>query len=422
MANVDVNPAATAPPPARLTPDRELVQRLLASGGEDLKKCIQCATCSAVCELSQERAPFPRKEMLWAQWGLRAPIYADPDLWRCHECHECTRRCPRGARPGDVMAALRRECISHYSLFPGLGAWSNRPASLLLMLLGASGLLVVVLQIWQALGWTDAELAARHGHLVFPFWVRLPHGLLVALFSLVVLLDVVVLGIGVRRFSRDLRSRVATGPLPPETGSASAPTTSSVLARILWHEDFGLCRSPVRGLAHLLIVYGMLALVLTSAWVVTARINPLLGGLVYPLGWLSPWKVLANAGGLAALAGCLVMAWSRLRQRDGAGPGTAADWSLLGQLLLVIVTGFASEALHLARVEPLRWVVYVGHLASVLVLLFLLPHGKLAHAVYRTVALAVTAPSKHHPAQRVDESTTAAHVVAAVAQGGGPSR
>ena len=44
-----------------LKPDRKFVEDIVKSGGGDLKKCYQCATCSVVCELSTETAPFPNR-------------------------------------------------------------------------------------------------------------------------------------------------------------------------------------------------------------------------------------------------------------------------------------------------------------------------------------------------------------------------
>ncbi len=50
--------------PYLVKPDRDFIHRVLDEGGEDLKKCFQCATCSVVCDLSDGRKPFPRKEKI----------------------------------------------------------------------------------------------------------------------------------------------------------------------------------------------------------------------------------------------------------------------------------------------------------------------------------------------------------------------
>ena len=119
------------PDPYRVQPDSDFVRRIVEDGGGDLKKCFQCATCSMVCGLSNGDRPFPRKEMIWAQWGLRDRLMADPDVWICHQCGDCSTQCPRGARPGDVLAAIRREAIFHYAVPASLARWVNDPARLL---------------------------------------------------------------------------------------------------------------------------------------------------------------------------------------------------------------------------------------------------------------------------------------------------
>ena len=64
-----------------LKPDSTFTRELMEAGGESLKKCYQCATCSVACPMAPENAPYPRKEMVWASWGLKEKLATDVDLW-----------------------------------------------------------------------------------------------------------------------------------------------------------------------------------------------------------------------------------------------------------------------------------------------------------------------------------------------------
>ena len=166
----------------RITPDADFLRDTLADGGEDLKQCFQCATCSVVCELSDGFRPFPRKEMIWAQWGLKDRLVADPDLWLCHQCNDCSTRCPRAARPGDVLAALRRQTVEHYAVPQWLGRSASRVKYLPLMFLVPALLLAAALWVKAPL-WGSAR-GVLHYFQHEGFYANLfPHWLLIGFFS-----------------------------------------------------------------------------------------------------------------------------------------------------------------------------------------------------------------------------------------------
>ncbi len=97
-----------------IKPDIQLIRDLKKNGGEDFKKCFQCATCSSVCQLSTEEYSFPRKQLRLAQWGLKDQLMEDPGPWLCFYCGDCSKRCPRNVNPGETMMALRRYLTSLY--------------------------------------------------------------------------------------------------------------------------------------------------------------------------------------------------------------------------------------------------------------------------------------------------------------------
>ncbi|MGZ6143950.1 MAG: 4Fe-4S dicluster domain-containing protein, partial [Myxococcales bacterium] len=103
-------------------------------GGDGAARCMQCATCSAVCDLGQ--AAFPRRQILHAQWGLESRLLGDPSIWLCHQCNDCNLRCPRDARPGDAMQAIRSVVIERAAAPRFMGRLVGNAASTWPLLLG----------------------------------------------------------------------------------------------------------------------------------------------------------------------------------------------------------------------------------------------------------------------------------------------
>ena len=393
------------PEPYLIKPDGQFLDSVLATGGEDLKKCFQCATCSMVCELSTGRKPFPRKEMIWAQWGLKDRLVADPDVWLCYQCNDCSTKCPRGARPGDVLAAVRQQSVQHYAVPRFFGTWVNQVKFLPLMLLIPVVLLVLALLLRDPLRGIEPlaallQLADHHG-----FYAELfPHWLLIGFFSFFWGLAVLGALVGVVRFWRAMKTAdAAGGGYSPVLGIV--PSIIRTLVPIFKHDRFDKCGvNASRRLAHLGAFYGFVALFVVSVWAVIALyvINPLIEGhendLVYPFALWNPWKILANLGCIALIAGCIKAIVDRMGNKEESGASSSFDWLFVGLLLSVGVTGLLTEVLrlvadpgeHAAALSGLAYTayaVYFVHLVVVFDLLVYLPYSKFAHIVYRTVAM-----------------------------------
>ena len=300
------------------------------------------------------------------------------------------------------MAAIRREAIFHYSAPRWLGNWANQPRFLPLLLLIPC--LLLGLMAW-ARGPLEKFLVASHNpnRIIISYWSQLPQWLLIAFFTPFVLLNLVVMIWGVMRFWRDLKAcdREAARTSPKHSLAASI---WSAARSIILHDDFSRCTTErARTNSHRLVLFGFVGLLAVDLWVLTLRINPLLGdGFVYPFNFWSPWKIVANLAGAALLAGCFLMIRSRMARTDRTG--TWFDWTFLGLAVAAVLTGFGCEVLHYARVDPLRYATYIVHLATVFALLVLLPYSKFAHIIYRATAMVYAAHTGREPRGGIRES------------------
>ena len=87
--------------------------------------------------------------MMYAQWGMKDKLISNPDIWLCHQCSDCTAYCPRGAKPGEVLGAIRKMAIANYSV-PGALAKMVGNSKYLLMLFAVP--IVIFFAIIASLG------------------------------------------------------------------------------------------------------------------------------------------------------------------------------------------------------------------------------------------------------------------------------
>lgn len=378
-----------------ISPDLKFVKDIIASGGESLKKCYQCATCSVTCNLSPDDKPFPRKEMIYAQWGLKDRLFGNPDIWLCHQCSDCTVYCPRGAKPGEVLGAVRKLAIQNYS-FPGfLGKAVGSPAFLVLLLAIPA---VIFLLVIGALGHLDISSIPRTADGKISYAKFLPSLYIDAVFVPIAAFAVFSFVVGVLRYWKDMKAYSGTEGSAMGKGSIWGSLVSTI-GEILSHKKFGQCVvTKGRQVSHLLVFYSFIGLAITTAWAVTYLYGPgimkflgmepfswMLGESPYPL--TDPLKWLANASALALIIGINIVVINRIRNKEKAGGGSYFDWLFISIVYLVTVSGILSEVFRLAEIAVLAYPTYYIHLVVVFFLFVYAPFSKMAHMVYRTVAM-----------------------------------
>lgn len=354
-----------------IKPDLQFVQRIVAAGGQDAKKCYQCDTCSVVCNLTPTQKPFPRKEMIQAQWGLKEVIKS-PDIWLCHQCSDCTVQCPRGAKPGEVLGVLRQMCIENYALPPIVARMVGDFRYLPLLIAFPVVLLLLALKV-------TGRLAIPEGPIVFGN--MFPWYLVDTIFMGAAAFAVFVLAQGVMRFWKDINASPWTVKLSGSPFSHLVP----VLKDILFHNRFRQCEVTFsRSVNHLLVVFGFIFLGLVTAW---AMIREWVFHWPGPYSFFTPFKMLALVGTGLLIYGIYQVIVTRQANADKAGYGTYFDWQLIYLIAAVAITGAGSWGFRLSGVKMLAYPTYFLHLVSVFMLFFYAPYTKMAHLVYRTVAM-----------------------------------
>lgn len=80
-------------------------------GGKEIKRCIQCGTCSGSCPQGSVMDHAPRKIFSLIRAGFRDEVLGSNTIWYCSSCYTCAVRCPKEIKITDVMYALKRLSI-----------------------------------------------------------------------------------------------------------------------------------------------------------------------------------------------------------------------------------------------------------------------------------------------------------------------
>ena len=373
---------------ARALADGQVVPTPEAEVARQLQICNACRYCEGFCAVfpaMTRRLEFPQ-----------ADVHFLANL--CHNCGACLHAC-QYAPPHEfavnvpqAMARVRGRTYAEYAWPAAAGALYRRNGLTLSLALVAGIALFLLLAVARSGGLGRVPGAGG-------FYDLFPHNLLVGLFLPVFAFVVLALGLGVRRFWRDV-TPVTSGQ--PVSTPAAAEAAHDVLR--LKYLDGGHgegCHNEddawthARRRAHHLTFYGFL-LCFAATSVATLY--------HYLLGWHAPYdlpslpKLLGAAGGVSLMAGTVGL-W-RLHRRRHPLHGDAAQAPMdLAFIALLFLSAASGMALWLARGTPALALLLCVHLGAVMALFATLPYGKFAHGVFRTAALLRHTVEKRQPSR-----------------------
>ena len=88
-------------------------------GGEHIKRCFLCGTCSAGCPVHEVSDKYnPRKIIRMILLGMRDRVLSSDFVWLCSSCYTCRERCPQDVRISDIMTAVRNIAVKEGHIHP----------------------------------------------------------------------------------------------------------------------------------------------------------------------------------------------------------------------------------------------------------------------------------------------------------------
>jgi hypothetical protein len=328
----------------------------------------------------------------YAQVGMRDELLSSKELWSCYHCGECSDTCPRQADPGEFMAAARRYAIASYDatgfarlmyLWPALG----------------TAFALALAAFFALFMYTAAGPMSTESLAIFDFIpAHVIHDM-----GVVVMILVFAAGLlGIARMARRIGRREGVGWRAVFGGRAAMARSGRALWSSIGRESLGQARyrtdcetnkDPVawyrrRWFVHAMVLWGFLGLLLATILDYGLDILGIKAtGTPVPIWY--PVRLLGTVAGLMLVYGTTVMIIDRVRAASSSVARSApADWTLLALLWITGVTGFGLElALYLPEPPAWGYWMFLFHVAIAMELVLLAPFMKLAHAVYRPVAL-----------------------------------
>jgi len=383
--------------------DLEFIRYLKKHGGETMKKCFQCSTCTVACELSPKENAFPRKEMIRAGWGLKDELISDPDIWLCHGCMDCSRQCPRGARPADLLGAIRSYIYRKYSNPSFMGKALSEPGYLPFLFLLPVILIFILMMVTQGGNLANIDWSVHQ----FKYMDFIAHGPIEMLFIAGNVLVFAMAYSGYKKYWNDISANFKETPK-----LKFIPALISTFRELMLHKKFNSCsENSNRYYGHIFIFYGFIGAMIATAIVVANIFGYKLGLMpeflpehmdmpLYLIGGVDfgNWEMTKEFFGLLTksfgllsgallIIGGLLFILNRYQSPDRELKSTYNDMLFLWIIWGVATTGMLCVLLRLLHIPAIAFPTYFIHLVLVYFLLWYMPYSKFAHMIYRFLGL-----------------------------------
>ena len=359
-------------------------------GVEDASACFNCGNCTAICNLSSESIPFPRKVIRYLQLGLKDKLIQSPEPWLCYYCGDCSETCPRQANPGEVMMGLRRYLTSLYD-------WTG------ISRLFYTSKIFEVFAISFVAALVGLGFYVYHGPMLtdrVALNVFAPNRVIEILdLIMLVVLSFFLLSNAYRMFKKvmgdpnqypelsqtakqQFQNRLIRG-IPLTTWVSEA---KEFIVQFFTQKRFNSCGTQsqkTQWIVHLLIMSGYSIVF----FLVVVGIRWFQRDEIYPL-W-NPIRLLGYYSTFAILYGVTYAIIGRIKRSKSVYEHThSSDWAFLILLWLTTFTGIMIHATRLLEMPMATYYIYVIHLMiAVPMLVIEVPFAKWTHQLYRPLIL-----------------------------------
>jgi len=372
--------------------DPGLMIQLKKYGVDDAATCFNCGNCTAVCSLSTESTPFPRKVVRYLQIGAADKLLHSPEPWLCYYCGDCSETCPRDANPGEIMMGLRRYLTARYDRF-GISKlfYTSRTFEILSILLVA---LLVGLGFYAFHGPIITDKVALN-QFASSHVIEILDLIMLTVLSFFLLTNARFMAKTLLGDPGQYQKAANKGSDSPEDAGSTwngIPVSlyfselKVLLTHFLTQKKFKGCGSKeqrIQWIAHLLMMTGystiFILVVVFLRWFQRDEILPL---------W-SPVRLLGYYGTCAILYGTTYAIWGRLQKvKTVYKYSHSSDWAFLILLWLTTFTGILIHFTRLLEMPLSTYSIYVIHMMIAVPMLVLeVPFAKWAHLLYRPLAL-----------------------------------